>query len=1162
MMERLRSLELPVVTKTSREEPIGTGSYANVYEVMVHETVCAAKEMHLLLMNEAKKRDFLAECVRCSSILHPNVVQFLGIHYPSPDAQLPWLVMELMHISLTGLIEKYEREDFPFHFKLSILMDTCQGIQFLHSQNIIHRDLSSNNILLTKHLVAKVADLGVAKAISPGLHRHTMAPGTVAFMPPEALKNEPEYGLPIDVFSIGCVCIHLLSMQWPMPKDQVTADRIILSEVERREHYMVEITQYLSLKQIVEQCVQDKPESRPVIKEVIRSLRNVDYNPQPHETDSVIEMFNSVSTADKRIIQKDQQIVTKDTQLIVKDQQLRQKDDMLYQKDEQLRQKNKQLSEKDQEMFQLLNETRQQVMDKDREMSKILNQRDQQLMQEMSKKDELLNQKLVKEVQEIAKLLNLKDQQLAVVQDQDLMKSQVYQCLLQIGQQLQGRVIQQSGHISSDISEIEQRAQTAEKNVEELLDVRFQQAAQIEELQRSLTERNQQIESLNAEVRRLKVQARNTELSERNIPPKPVPQICLLSEGDESVVVKAKCEREELTDTNKTYAIKILTNYYQDTLTVTKDRKEFKIEYNILSQLLPHPNILQLHAFFYDRMDIHLVAGMKNQVAQNRSISLFMVMDYQTLDMKEHIKNLFEYQGGPKNNSVLKWFTQLLSALAYLESCHIVHRDLKLKNILLSKDDNLKLYDFGSAIKLTPEMSITFQSGMKLPGSKAHRSPELRNPKANQTINMSKVDVWAAGVLAFEMCGHSNPFDTIDALGYSEDQLPQLMYTCSRESTQAFPLPSGFTTLVNSLLIYDWKRRPSAKYSLSSAQQIFSRDGPQPTSTDIQYAPQSAREKELVKAFIDTRILFSCTKDDFRFISLLNEGDESVVVKAKCQHEELTDTNKIYAIKILTNFYQDTSTVTKARGEFKNEYEILSQLLPHPNILQLYAFFYDRIDPNLVPGMKSNAAQNRSISLFMVMDYHTLDMEAHIKDLFEHQGPKNTDVLKWFTQLLSALAYLDSYYIVHRDLKLTNILLSKDGNLKLCDFGSAVQLAPEMTLLFQRGMRLPGNRAHQSPELRNPKANQIINMSKVGVWAAGVLAFEMCGHSNPFNTIDAFSYSEDQLPQLIYTRSRESTQAFLLPSGFATLVNSLLIYNWKQRPSAKDALSSALLLKC
>ena len=93
-------------------------------------------------------------------------------------------------------------------------------------------------------------------------------------------------------------------MQWPMPKDQVTADRIILSEVERRENYMVEMTQYPSLKQLVEQCVQDIPESRPVIKGVIGSLKNVNYNTQPHETDSVIEMCDSVSIADKRIIQE------------------------------------------------------------------------------------------------------------------------------------------------------------------------------------------------------------------------------------------------------------------------------------------------------------------------------------------------------------------------------------------------------------------------------------------------------------------------------------------------------------------------------------------------------------------------------------------------------------------------------------------------------------------------------------------------------------------------------------------------------------------------------------------------------------------------------------------------------------------------------------------
>ena len=61
---------------------------------------------------------------------------------------------------------------------------------------------------------------------------------------------------------------------------------------------------------------------------------------------------------------------------------------------------------------------------------------------------------------------------------------------------------------------------------------------------------------------------------------------------------------------------------------------------------------------------------------------------------------------------MLKWFAQLLSALAYLDNCHIAHCDLKLKNILLSKEDNLKLCDFGSAMKLPPDMKMTFQRGI------------------------------------------------------------------------------------------------------------------------------------------------------------------------------------------------------------------------------------------------------------------------------------------------------------------------------------------------------------------------------------------------------------------------------------------------------------------
>lgn len=145
-------LQLSRVKKTSRKE-LGRGAYGVVFEVEIHGTQCAAKEMHPELSEAAEsdkiKRDFLNECIQSSRILHPNVVQFIGVYNPSPDAtELPWLVMELMDTSLNRLIaeENKAKRDIPLHFKLSILVDTCKGLQFLHSKDIIHRDLSSNNM--------------------------------------------------------------------------------------------------------------------------------------------------------------------------------------------------------------------------------------------------------------------------------------------------------------------------------------------------------------------------------------------------------------------------------------------------------------------------------------------------------------------------------------------------------------------------------------------------------------------------------------------------------------------------------------------------------------------------------------------------------------------------------------------------------------------------------------------------------------------------------------------------------------------------------------------------------------------------------------------------------------------------------------------------------
>ena len=352
VQQNLKRLQLYEVTRTRGKE-LGRGSYAAVFEVMVQGTPCAAKEVHPILMSAKNKDSFYAECVRSSQLVHPNIVQFMGIHYPSPNAELPWLVMELMYISLTGLIEQQEkkREDIPFHFKMSILVDACQGLQFLHSKNIAHRDLSSNNILLTKHLVAKIADLGMAKVILGDSQKHTLAPGNQIFMPPEALaEDEVVYGIAIDVFSMGCVCLHVISMQWPTPKamkllDSKTGKVVALTELQRRETYLLKFQQFPALKELVCKCLHDFPKERPSITEVLEGLQTVHWDLAYHEKDDIIQLYNSVASYKRMLERMAEQLQQQRTQLTLTCEQLGEAKEQLTVKDAQLAESRQQIEE-------------------------------------------------------------------------------------------------------------------------------------------------------------------------------------------------------------------------------------------------------------------------------------------------------------------------------------------------------------------------------------------------------------------------------------------------------------------------------------------------------------------------------------------------------------------------------------------------------------------------------------------------------------------------------------------------------------------------------------------------------------------------------------------------------------------------------------------------
>ena len=125
-----------------------------------------------------------------------------------------------MDDSLTHFLES-STQPIPYHMQVNICHDIALALSFLHSNKIIHRDLSSNNVLLIGNVRAKVADFGMARLgdINPQATRftNTMCPGTDVYMPPEAVQDEPVYTEKIDSFSFGVLAIQILTRQFPKP---------------------------------------------------------------------------------------------------------------------------------------------------------------------------------------------------------------------------------------------------------------------------------------------------------------------------------------------------------------------------------------------------------------------------------------------------------------------------------------------------------------------------------------------------------------------------------------------------------------------------------------------------------------------------------------------------------------------------------------------------------------------------------------------------------------------------------------------------------------------------------------------------------------------------------------------------------------------------------
>lgn len=287
---------------------LGQGAYGSVDEVEIPGALCAAKKIHDGLLNVANNEEirriseaFVRECRLMSTLRHPHIVQFMGVSY-LPGSRLPSLVMERLDSCLHELLET--TPNIQLSTKLSILVSVAGGLVYLHSQTppVIHRDLTARNVLLNSALVAKIADLGVARILDLRgdrlLQTMTTGPGNIVYMPPEAMDDHARYDASIDVFSFGNLSLFTYTQEFPQVKAATytnpSSGRVTgRTEIERRSDGIQLLERTLGPQSqcviLTKSCLHNLPAHRPSSSGLLEALKHMRGNtPDPETSEQML----------------------------------------------------------------------------------------------------------------------------------------------------------------------------------------------------------------------------------------------------------------------------------------------------------------------------------------------------------------------------------------------------------------------------------------------------------------------------------------------------------------------------------------------------------------------------------------------------------------------------------------------------------------------------------------------------------------------------------------------------------------------------------------------------------------------------------------------------------------------------------------------------------
>ncbi|KAI9124159.1 hypothetical protein K1719_005459 [Acacia pycnantha] len=247
---------------------IASGSYGDLFKGTYCSQEVAIKVLKAEHVSSDLQREFTQEVYIMRKVRHKNVVQFIGA-----CTKPPYLCIVTEFMSGGSVYDYLHKQKGVFKFPslLKVAIDVSKGMNYLHQNNIIHRDLKAANLLMDENCVVKVADFGVArvKAQSGVMTAET---GTYRWMAPEVIEHKP-YDHKADIFSFGVVLWELLTGK--LPYENLTPLQAAIGVVQKGLRPPIPKNSHPKFVELLERCWQQDPTLRPDFPEIIDILQRL-----------------------------------------------------------------------------------------------------------------------------------------------------------------------------------------------------------------------------------------------------------------------------------------------------------------------------------------------------------------------------------------------------------------------------------------------------------------------------------------------------------------------------------------------------------------------------------------------------------------------------------------------------------------------------------------------------------------------------------------------------------------------------------------------------------------------------------------------------------------------------------------------------------------------